>query len=27
MMAEANDRGVLSNDDGADLASDVDALR
>jgi len=27
MMAEANDRGVLSNYDEADLADDVDALR
>jgi predicted HTH domain antitoxin len=27
MMTEANDRGVLSNYDEADLASDVDALR
>lgn len=27
MMAEANDRGVLTNYDEADLADDVDALR
>jgi len=27
MMAEANDRGVLSNYDEADLADDVDTLR
>ncbi len=27
MMAEANDRGVLSNYDEVDLADDVDALR
>lgn len=27
MMAEANDRNVLSNYDEADLADDVDALR
>lgn len=27
MMAEANDRGILSNYDEADLTSDVDALR
>lgn len=27
MMAEANDRGVLSNYDEADLADDADALR
>ncbi|WP_302082316.1 UPF0175 family protein [Salinibaculum rarum] len=27
MMAEANDRGILSNYDEADLAGDVDALR
>jgi predicted HTH domain antitoxin len=27
MMAEANERGVLSNYDEADLADDVDALR
>jgi predicted HTH domain antitoxin len=27
MMTEANDRGILSNYDEADLASDVDALR
>ena len=27
MMAEANDRGVLSNYDEADLAEDVEALR
>ncbi|WP_436931468.1 UPF0175 family protein [Halosimplex halobium] len=27
MMAEANERGVLSNYDEADLAGDVDALR
>lgn len=27
MMAEANDRGIMSNYDEADLADDVDALR
>jgi predicted HTH domain antitoxin len=27
MMAEANDRGVMTNYDEADLADDVDALR